>query len=77
MAADFAYVDGHGLMLVPDVQITEDKAEYVYRPQRGYSGSLAVFDIDDHCIGWIDTRVLGYENAKAWMDGEKYAIIGD
>ena len=63
-----------GRVFVPDVRIKVDKPEYVYHPLRGYSGSLAVFDIDDRCIGWIDTRTLGYENAKAWMAGTRYLL---
>ena len=59
-------------VFVPSVQITQDKPEYNYEPVRGYSGLLIVWDINDKVIGWIDTRTLGYENAKAWMEGTKW-----
>jgi len=54
-------------IFIPDRQIKRDDPEYVYVPLRGYSASLAVFDLDDRVIGWIDTRTLGYESAKEWM----------
>lgn len=66
---DWTYTEYTGDMavFVPDVKIESDRPEYVYAAQRGYSGSLAVFDLDDRCIGWIDTRTLGYPDARAWM----------
>jgi hypothetical protein len=62
----------HGEVLMPDHKVVEDKSEYNYEPLRGYSACLAVFDIDDNCIGWIDTRTLGYESAKEWCKATKW-----
>lgn len=61
-----------GKVIVPDVQIMADNPEYVYHPARGYSASLLVFDIDNRCIGWIDTRVFGFDKVKDWMEAVKY-----
>lgn len=72
---DIAYTANKRIEL-PDIQITRDKFEYNYVPLRGYSACLAVFDIDDKCIGWIDTRTLGYENVKEWMDKTKWVDTG-
>lgn len=63
---DWAYRGDGSRIFVPDVKIVEDRDEYAYEPLRGYSASLAVVD-DGRCIGWIDTRTLGYEDAKSWM----------
>ena len=57
----------HGRYQVPDKEIKVIDPSHVYVPARGYSAGLIVFDLNDHPIGWIDTRTLGYENAKAWM----------
>lgn len=59
-------------IFVPDVQIQNDDPTYAYLPLNGYSASLAVFDVDDNVIGWIDTRTLGYESAREWMVANKY-----
>lgn len=59
---------GDAPVFVPDVEIKQDDPSYVYAAQRGYSGTLAVFNLEDECIGWIDTRTLGFETARAWMD---------
>jgi len=54
-------------VFVPDRKITKPSHVFNYVPVRGYSAHLLVFDIHDRCIGWIDTRTLGYENAKEWI----------
>ena len=69
---EFSYLSNGTSVFVPDVQIKEDKPDYCYEPALGYSGSLIVFDLDDNCIGWIDPRVFGCENAKEWMLKNKY-----
>jgi hypothetical protein len=46
-------------IFLPDIEIKEDKPEYVYVPLRGDSASLAVFNLDDRCIGWINSSNLG------------------
>jgi hypothetical protein len=63
-------------IFIPDRQIKTDKAEYVYVPVRGYAGSLAVFDINDKVIGWIDTRTLGHENVREWMRATNWRDTG-
>lgn len=68
MSKMFAYTSNNAI-LIPDLEIKEDKPEYVYVPLRGYAASLAVYDINDNVIGWIDVRKLGYENAMSWMSG--------
>ena len=51
----------------PDKEIKKPNSSYVYVPTRGFSGSLTVFNKSNRCVGWIDTRSLGFPNAKAWM----------
>lgn len=63
-----------GSYMMPDIEIKEDKPEYVYMLMRGHSASLLVLDIDDEPIGWIDTRTLGYESAKEWAKATKYIV---
>ena len=63
-------------ILVPDHQILEDKPEYVYVPLRGYSVTLAVFDLMGQCIGWINVDKLGYPNVKTWMQETKWIDQG-
>lgn len=58
---------GNGRVWIPEVRITEDDPSYVLVPLRGYCALLAVFSIDDHCIGWIGIDDLGYETVKDWM----------
>lgn len=64
---DFAYTQNRQIF-IPDRKITTDDPSYVYVPLRGYCGSLAVFDIDDRCVGWIPIDVLGYPDVKTWME---------
>ncbi len=54
-------------IFVPDVQVTEKVQGHVYAALRGYCASLAVLDASGTCVGWIDTRVLGYERASDWL----------
>jgi hypothetical protein len=72
---DWAYT-ANGQIFVPDFEILEDDPSYIYVPLRGYSASLAVFDIKDKCIGWVNSRTLGYESAKDWMRGTKWIDQG-
>lgn len=67
-----SYLADGSEVFVPETKITQNKSEYVYHPLRGYCSLLAVFDINDKCIGWIDTRTLGCEDAKEWMEKNKY-----
>lgn len=60
----------HHRVYVPERRITTRDSRHVYVPLRGYSSHLAVFvrqGREHKCIGWIDTRTLGHETAKAWM----------
>ena len=59
---------------IPDTKITEDKPEYNYAPLRGFGYILAVFDLDDKCIGWIESSTLGYDSVKDWMEKSGYKI---
>jgi len=61
---------------MPDVEIKKDDSSYVYVPLRGTSATLAVFDINDKLIGWINTETLGYPDAKSWIAGEKWIDQG-
>lgn len=51
----------------PDKELKSDKSGYVYMPTRGFPGSLTVFNEKGRCVGWMDTRTLGYKDVKAWM----------
>jgi hypothetical protein len=66
----------HGSYYMPEKEITKDHETYIYVPMRGYMSQLAVIDRFNHVIGWIDTRTLGYETAKAWMLGTKWVDRG-
>lgn len=61
----------NGNLFVPDMEIKADHHTYNYEPLRGYSASVAVLDIEDRCIGWIDIRNLGFENVRTWMMARK------
>lgn len=74
-----AWVDGHGLVMLPD-KMLEPKPRYKYRPCRGYSGSLAVEDVDGQLIGWVSINDLGYHPPKGvqdWMRATGYEVQGD
>jgi hypothetical protein len=51
----------------PDRELKRVPAGALLVPTRGFSANLSVFTKSHRCIGWIDTRSLGYENVKAWM----------
>jgi len=68
---NYCYTANHRIN-VPENRIAIDKSEYVYVPLRGFSAILAVFDINDSCIGWIDTRTLGHESAIEWMQATNW-----
>jgi hypothetical protein len=63
-----------GNVWVPENKIEEVKPEHSYHPVSGFSASLIVLDENDVCIGWIDTRVLGYEAAREWMKAVGYKV---
>lgn len=74
---ELVYVDGYGDMWVPDVEITKDCSTYIYRPCRGYAGSLAVINIHDKCVGWVKVENLPsgpYANVREWMDRVGYSL---
>ncbi len=70
-----AHTKNHSIFL-PETEIKEDRPEYVYVPLRGYGYCLAVFDINDTCIGWINCASLGYESAKEWVSKTKWIDQG-
>lgn len=57
-----------GEVMVPDIEITSDNKINNYEALRGYGYILAVFDIDDKCIGWIKTSTLGLDSAKEFLE---------
>lgn len=73
-------------IFVPDVKVDLPRPEYIYVPLRGYASHLAVMlpmiccKCEDkkgaYCIGYIDTRALGYENAKLWIKGTNWKDEG-
>lgn len=67
-AVHTAWLAGHSFTL-PDQKITIVDPTHVYEPMRGTSASLAVFTDSslETCIGWIDTRTLGFDTAKDWI----------
>lgn len=60
---------------LPDVRIDEDDPSYVLHPMRGTSTSLAVFDGDDKCIGWMPVGVLGFDTVKEWIEATGYEWV--
>ena len=68
--AETVYLE-HGKVLMPSKKITVVDPDHRYEAARGYSASLVVFDKSGKCIGWIDTRTLGFETAKEWMARKK------
>lgn len=71
VGGDWAFTERFGNVFIPDVEIEEDDGSYTFSAVRGYSASLAVFGIDDQCVGWIDTRTLGFETARTYLDSVK------
>ena len=57
---------------IPENKITEDKPEYNYAPLRGHGFIMAVFDLEDKCIGYIEIGTLGYNSVKEWMSKSGY-----
>ena len=63
---DLVYTSNQTIAM-PEIEIKNIDSSYVLVPLRGYGYLLAVFDIDDICIGYTTTDNLGYENVKDWM----------
>jgi len=57
-------------VIIPENEIMRHVSKYTYKALRGYAYSLAVFNPDDECIGWIKTSSLGFNNAKEWLNSE-------
>mgnify|MGYP000714985160 CR=1 FL=1 len=73
---DRAYT-GHHEILLPDIEIKENRAEYIYVPLRGYSHTMAVFTANLDCpIGWINSETLGCSSVPAWMALTKWVDQG-
>jgi len=65
-----AYTETHAIN-IPEVEIREDKPYYSYSAIRGYGYHLAVhMMLSKTCVGWIDTRVLGYNDAADWLQDQ-------
>lgn len=54
-----------GPICLPDNQLHFYRSEYRYEAVRGFCSFLATFD-GNECIGWTDTRALGFEFANQW-----------
>lgn len=52
---------------IPDIEIDTDDPAYVYVPLRGHGYVLAVFNQADKCIGFIQSKTLGFASVKAWI----------
>lgn len=72
---DIAYTSRHQV-LIPDNEIKEDNHTYIYVPLRGYCATMAAFDIDDKCIGWISCITLGYNSVNEWMTATRWVDQG-
>ncbi len=67
MVKELAYLSDGSEVYIPDRKITVDRHYYNLVPVRGYCASLAVFDLDDVCIGWMPIEITGYQTVKDWM----------
>lgn len=74
-ASDYAYTQNQKIHL-PEVEITEDKPEYIYVPLRGHAHVLAVFDKNDECIGWVKSETLGSPSVKDWIKDNNWIDQG-
>lgn len=61
---------------IPHVKIGVDDPTYVYVPCRGYSATMAVFDTEDKCVGWIHIHTLGYNSVDEWMKATNWIDQG-
>jgi len=59
------YLDNNTRLMVPD-RIIPPRSDYTYTAARGTSASLVAF-LHGKSVGFVDTRALGFENAKEWM----------
>ncbi len=69
MQSTIAHLADRSVML-PELKITTVDPTHRYEPMRGFAAHLAVFSADGAPIGYIDTRTLGYETARAWMTAQ-------
>lgn len=67
MKGEWAWLE-HGQVFIPENKVTPSP-EYRYEALRGYMGHLAAFR-GTVCIGYIDTRSLGFETAKDWLKSQ-------
>jgi hypothetical protein len=51
---------------IPHEPITQEIGGHIYVPLRGYGYVLAVFNVSQRCIGWIDVAILGHKTVKEW-----------
>lgn len=66
MKGDFAWTANRQIF-IPENKVEQVDPTHTYEALRGYSTHLAVMDSSGKCIGYIDTRTLGYDNAKEWL----------
>lgn len=57
----------NGNVFIPDVEIQIKCESHSYVPLRGHGHVLAVYDVNDKCVGWINSATLGYSSVFDWM----------
>jgi hypothetical protein len=72
---DWAHT-AHQRIYIPDNELKKVKSTYTLVPTRGYASSLAVFNNNGSCIGWISIATLGYPDVATWMTKTKYKDRG-
>jgi hypothetical protein len=72
---DWAWTQNRQIF-IPDQRVSEPNPDHIYVPLRGYAYGMAVFDLSDKCIGWINVETLGYNTVREWMDAVYWADGG-
>lgn len=70
MNSTIAYTQHHQI-IIPDIQIKEEKAFHRYVATRGYAYTMAVFNLSGSCVGWILSETLGFDNVAQYLMSEK------
>jgi len=60
------------LVFVPDVEVAQDKSEYVFHPAHG----MLHFMVEglEGFIGWAKPELLGFDSVLDWMKHNRYVI---